>query len=374
MTCARRANRGWRIGGWILLALSAAAQRWAPPDLVERVYVARVYPGIAPLLSAVNAPFPFSLAECLCAVLPLGALAAWIRRRRRGSPAVRPLDAATWVAAAAGYVGFLFSLSWGLHYRRPPMAARMGLPVAQNTLPDLVETARWLAEEAARLTPEGPGDAPTSLPLALHEVNRQVEAAYAALPGPALSLGPAKPVLASGLLSRLGLSGFYFPFTGEPNFNRLMPHAEIPFAIAHEKAHQRGIAPENEANFAAFLALSSAAHPYLRYSGFLNAAGYALNALARADPAAYRDLVRLLKGRPAADRAAIRRFWTRYRGPAEQVAQRVNDLYLRANRVPGGVRSYGAVTDLLVAYRKATIASSSIPGSSASSLKSKPEE
>src|ERR1043166_6917252 len=53
---------------------------------------------------------------------------------------------------------------------------------------------------------------------------------------------PPKPVYFSGLMSRFGVSGVYSPFTGEPNYNTLQPDCDLPFAVAHEMAHQRGYA------------------------------------------------------------------------------------------------------------------------------------
>ncbi|HEX3000273.1 MAG TPA: DUF3810 family protein, partial [Armatimonadota bacterium] len=163
-------------------------------------------------------------------------------------------------------------------------------------------------------------------------------------------LGQAKPVCFSTVMGYLGLSGVYSPLTGEANYNRLLPDSGRVFAIAHEKAHQRGIASENEANFVAFLALRSSPDRYLRYCGYLNAAGYALGAIAGSEPDTYPDLAALLRGRPAVDAMRDTAFWRRYRGPVERVSTRVNDLYLRANRVPGGIRSYDAVTDLLIGF------------------------
>ena len=266
-----------------------------------------------------------------------------------------------WVGVAlgalsgAGYVLLAFSLLWGLNYRRPPLGTRLGIP-SGGTAADLVATARWLARESARLAPAGPAGRPTRLPYRRRDLDARIEAAYTPTAAGRLvlegRLGPAKPVLLSEVLSRLGLSGIYSPFTGEPNYNRLLPAAELPFAIAHEKAHQRGVAPENEANFAAFLALHAADDPYLRYAGFLNALAYVLGPVARTDPVAYQEIAGLIEGRPAADLEAMRVFWRRYRGPAQRVSRRVNDLYLRANRVPGGIRSYGAVTDLLVGWHR----------------------
>ncbi len=46
---------------------------------------------------------------------------------------------------------------------------------------------------------------------------------------------------------------------------------------------------------------------------------------------------------------AIHEFWRRYEGPVSMAVSHVNDRYLRAMQVPGGVQSYGTVVELLMA-------------------------
>ena len=68
-------------------------------------------------------------------------------------------------------------------------------------------------------------------------------------PGADRSFGPPKPLLASRSLDYLGVSGIYFPFTGEANFNGGTPPVSLPRVMGHEMSHQRGYAREDEANF-----------------------------------------------------------------------------------------------------------------------------
>jgi hypothetical protein len=121
--------------------------------------------------------------------------------------------------------------------------------------------------------------------------------------------------------------------------------------LAHEKAHQRGITHEGEANFAAFLVCSrEGAPPYLRYAAYLFATQYLLGEASRYLP---REEVataweRLGSG-PLADVRALHDFWERYQGVASAISSEVNDSYLRALQVPEGVESYGTVVRMLLA-------------------------
>jgi predicted aminopeptidase len=161
--------------------------------------------------------------------------------------------------------------------------------------------------------------------------------------------GPPKPVYISGVMSRLGLSGFYMPFTGEPNFNAAQPDFDLPYVIAHEKAHQRGFAHEDEANFLAFLVCVNSTDPYIRYSGYLNALRVA-GAARWSDPAFFKSLFARIGEGPRQDLRARDAFWSRYQGPARAAAERVNDSYLKANRISSGTRNYGEDIALIVGY------------------------
>ena len=163
----------------------------------------------------------------------------------------------------------------------------------------------------------------------------------------------AKPVFFSTFLSRAGIAGFYFPFTGEGTFNRDMPDFLIPVIIAHEQAHQLGIAREDEANFIAFLACLY--HPCyeFQYSGLMLAFMHTSNALFAASPAKHREVMESLSDPEGImrDNRANREFWQRYEGRISEINQEINDRYLRAHGQEDGVRSYGRMVDLVLAYR-----------------------
>ena len=73
--------------------------------------------------------------------------------------------------------------------------------------------------------------------------------------------------------------------TGESNVNIDSPACLLPSTVTHELAHQRGIASEQECNFLAVAAATSAEDPAYRYSGYLMGYIHLSNALYRADPA-----------------------------------------------------------------------------------------
>jgi hypothetical protein len=150
-------------------------------------------------------------------------------------------------------------------------------------------------------------------------------------------------------MSRLGITGIFFPFTGEAHVNREVPAPDVPFTASHELAHFRGFAREDEASYVGYLACRSHPDQDFRYSGSLVASAYLMGALAEVDPAAARRLQARRSPGVRRDLEALRAWSERYRGRVEAASQRVNDAYLRSQGQKDGIRSYGRMVDLLVA-------------------------
>jgi hypothetical protein len=354
----------------VLLALLPAglALQWAAsrsPQTVEHVYAATLYPKVAAVLAAASGAVPFSVGEVLLVVAALAALfwlVAVARRLRAGrGERIRLAGvAAARVLVAAGAVYVAFLLSWGLNYQRPAFAVVTGLGgatagVATAELEALgaelvaaANEARTAVTEDARGVGRLQGGVPSALGRALNAA-RLASDRYRAVRPP---FARPKRVLLSTAMSYLGISGIYLPFTAEANVNDIVPDSQLPFTAAHELAHQGGIAPEDEANFVAYVACTRHPDPDFRYSGALNAALYVLHALAQADAA--RARAQHAKWSPAVrrDLDALAEWNERYRGPAETAARAVNDAYLKTRGVPEGVRSYGRMVDLLVLERR----------------------
>jgi hypothetical protein len=159
-----------------------------------------------------------------------------------------------------------------------------------------------------------------------------------------------KPVLLSEPWTYTHIAGVYTYFTGESNINVNFPDYTLPYTAAHEMAHQRGIAREDEANFVAFLVCAASDDDYIRYSGYLNLYEYVSNALYRADKDAYSEVRAELDPVARMEMSAYSKFFDKYReNVAATVTETVNNTYLTIQGTPG-TKSYGMVVDLAVAY------------------------
>ena len=261
-----------------------------------------------------------------------------------------------WSWRAAGVFGAMFLVLWGFNYARPSLADRAGLSAGTVDAKAVLSAGERAAETASSLFDTFDNEqTPTVLPFTFDQLNQKLDEAFErlSLPGDGVDFRPtpAKPLASSTLFSYLGISGIFIPFTGEPSVNMLQPDVALPIVVAHEKAHQRGVTHEGEANFAAFLACADESSPvYFRYAAYLFATRYLLTEASFYLPQSEVDQAwtRLGDG-PTADVRAIHEFWHRYEGPVSMAVSHVNDRYLRAMRVPGGVQSYGTVVELLMA-------------------------
>ena len=89
-----------------------------------------------------------------------------------------------------------------------------------------------------------------------------------------------------------------------------------------------------------------------RYSGYLTGWVYAGNALARQDIDSYREIYGSLDPRAVEDLRDNSIFWNRYEGKVAQVSNQVNDTYLKINDQKEGVKTYGRMVDLMLAYHR----------------------
>jgi hypothetical protein len=271
-----------------------------------------------------------------------GAAGAW---RRRVVPWRGMARVVARTAAALGTAYAAFLLLWGLNYQRPALAARLSLPVAPTHAGELARLCESLVLEANRSREGLPEDADgaVALPAGVGPTVARVR------PG-----GPRpKPAASSVLLSYLGISGIFVPFTGEATVNALVPACELPFSAAHELAHRAGTAREDEANFEAYRTCRAHADPVVRYSGTFVASLYALSALRGVDRGEDERLRGLRSPGVARDVRAVVAWNERYRSRLGDVQWRVNDTYLRSQGQPEGMRSYGRMVDLMLAERRA---------------------
>ena len=149
-------------------------------------------------------------------------------------------------------------------------------------------------------------------------------------------------------MSAWGFTGYLCPLTGESTLNVDCPEVFLPVTIAHEYAHQRGVAAEQEANFVGIMAAVASGRPAYVYSGWLYGYLHLSNALYRADPAAAAACMAELPAAARADFDLNNAYWASWEGPIREVGETVYDAFLHSYGQELGMQSYGACVDLLV--------------------------
>ena len=346
---------------WLLILL--AKQN---PAIVEHIYSKVIYPVISFIL-----PFRYirsiSFFEVLLIFIPLSAvilLIIWIIKIIRIKfgrlwTFLLPLQNLL-IAGAVLY--FLFYLLWGFNYYREPYSQIADLDTTPGTAQELTSVCEDLINKAnaARILLPSNADNTIRLELTTEQLQDKASQAYKTavqknIPGLRNVEGYGKALISSRLISYTGIEGIFFPYTGEPNYNKDIPVPLLGASLCHEMAHLQGFAREDEANFISYLVCTSSQDLYLRYSGYLLAAIHAMNQLYDADYATFAKLYGKYNKQVLSDLEADRSYWDQFEGPVSKTVDKINDSYLKANNQTDGVQSYGRMVDLLLAQYRAKV-------------------
>jgi hypothetical protein len=338
------------------------------PTITEVLYGRWLGPNMARVLSLITGVVPIALSEVFVALVIMrqiwGGSVALVNVMRGNRQLVNALQAGGLrLAQDVGVLVAAFYVLWGFNYSRAPLQDRVEWPavdrVSVEELSNLAEQM-VLAANASYVRIHGSEDAgePTELPKDERSLQKALAGGWVqarrelGLPTVSGPFGRVKTPAFTSWYEWTGVAGFYFPYTGEANLRGGIPAVDRPKMLAHEMAHQRGVARESEANFWGYLAASHSVDQYCRYSAFVFAQRQLLSILAPHD----RELtVRLVQERyPGVQRDIddSRDYWAAFRGRGTELGNTVNNAFLRTNRVEGGIRNYSMSILLLIAYAR----------------------
>ncbi len=356
-------TRGFKINGWIFLASLAIylLSRFIP----EFAEFWTKYPAhwLRFILAKLTGWFPFSLAECVIVSLPIIALAyiiaSSVSSRRDNSDRnfyrwLRPM------VCVIMCVLTLFFTAFGPSYSRRKLAENLSLEQVPVSAEELFSTSISVSSELLDIVDEikfdisGSSVMPYDYNVLVEKINDAFEKYAETVDYVSHFDSTPKAIAFSEAMTYTHISGVYTFMTGESNINTNYPDFLMPFTMAHEMAHQRGIAREDEANFVAFLVCIGSDDVYVRYSGYANIQNYLNSALSRADKELYKEFyVNYLPYELEDEFVAYSKFFDKYReSTASNVTGAVNNVFLQSQGQQAGTKSYGLVVDLAVAYYK----------------------
>lgn len=325
------------------------------PAAVEHYYSRGIYVFICRVIHPVLNLFPFSVGDVLYIVV-VAYLIYFVCRlivlvfKKQFKRAGNSLLGLVISVQAALLIFYLF---WGLNYFRPPAAQRLGLRDTNYTTADL-QAVTCIIIDSANACRARINNADTLQNNAtIYQTAVKAVSKLSADSADFRTWQPdIKPSILTPLMNYMGTSGYYNPFTTEAQMNYQIPIFERSFVACHEMSHQMGYGPEDEANFAGFLAGIGSHDRLLRYSAYQAALDECMHALRRRDTAANNELKTHLSIAVRGDFKAERAYWLSFRSKAGILSSIFYDDYLKANNQPKGLGTYNQMVLLLMAWYK----------------------
>lgn len=267
-----------------------------------------------------------------------------------------PIQWAGWVLAGVSVVVLLHTLTFGLNYHAGPLADDVRLEMKEYNLIELSLATTYYRDMANLVADRVDRDANGDVDFGEFEDLAKLagngfdhltkDSSYPVFAGSNL---PVKKLGWADMYSSMGITGFFCGITGEAAVNPQIPDVTLPFTMCHEMSHRKSIALERDANFAAFLACQANDNINYRYSGYFMAYRYCLNQLKSLDMTSARDIMAQEIPQLTHDMDAYSQFFaSKKNDKATELADTVNDTYLKANGDEKGIESYNDVCGMLV--------------------------
>lgn len=288
----------------------------------------------------VTSKVAFPLWEVLAALLLLWGVVTLIRAIAKGR-ILRWLSGLLWGVC---FGVFFFTVAWGLGHFLPTKTQQI-ITVREYSVRELQDATVFFGKQAGDLA--GQGD--FSFEALAETAGTGFDALAASHSCFAPNSATVKKLLSAGAFNRFGTTGIFVPMTAEVCVNPDTYPASLPYTMCHELAHRQGANAEEDANFCAFLACVNHPDPAFRYSAYYSAFIYCYNALYAQDPETALSVFDGLSPAVQEDIRGASAHYKPYDGKIQEAAQAINDAYLKAVGQEG-VKSYGLVSDALIAW------------------------
>jgi hypothetical protein len=310
-------------------------------------YMVNIYPVLAIGVSWFSNLFPFSLSDILYSLLVIGVILLIILVIIKKVKFVKGLYILFYGIIT---VCALFYFLWGFSYFRQDFYTRC------NVQPLTCDTATFKAF-ANEFIEKGNESYISAGNIDKQDIDKKIERQYEKLK-PVLKIKYpngrrcAKPMIYNHVMSKVGILG-YFGIMNEIHVNHDATDLEYPFTLAHEKAHQFGIANEAECNLYAFLVCASSEDSLLRYSAYSKVIPYIMSDYRQQFPGEYADFFAKITPDIISDIKANNEHWTKLLSESLIIFQRkIYDIFLRTNNVSSGIKSYSEVVFYIMSVEK----------------------
>ena len=370
-------KEGFPLKYWFgyLTAAIFGAITWVLMQFGERfsTLVDMVYPYVIRTLQSILAEWTstidFTLWQVLAVVLGVLVLASFVLMIVLKW---NPIQWAGWVLAVFAGIYMMHTVVWGLNYYAGDLSDDMRLEVSSYNLDELTEATEFYRDMANALAGLVERDASGNVDFAdFDTLSNKAGEGFQTLtysyhyPIFAGSTLPVKELSWADMYTSMGITGVTFGLTGEAAVNPQIPDVTLPFTMCHEMAHRMCIAPERDANFAAFLACSVHSDIEFQYSAYFMAYRYCYSALSGVNSQAAAAAAARIKNGVSDELQQDMNYYSNFFSSkkdttATKIADTANDTYLKVSGDESGIASYGEVCDLLVNWHIQTVVLPSI--------------
>ena len=314
------------------------------PEVTETLYSNTIFPLFASILTFLNRWVPFSLDDIfyvLLAVFLLALLILLIFRKIK----IGRFILTTIHTIAICYI--LFYWFWGFNYFRSDINDRLHIAKSSEDTAQFVKVFKDLIvqtnESWCTFDTISQGEIAS-----LVEASYRKNASFLKLKYPQGHRRP-KPITLSPFFAKASIAGYYGPFFSEIHLNDSLTMIEYPQVLAHEYAHQFGITGEAEASFYSWFVCSRSESRHLRYSANISMITYFLAHSKFYH--SYHKLLAMIDAPVIDDIRNVQDHWDRLRNrQIDIVAGKVNDTYLKTNKIERGVADYFGVVQFVLDY------------------------
>ncbi len=310
-----------------------------------QMYAAGIFYPLQSVRSLIFSFVPFSFGDCLYILLGLFLLVVLLRwiyfisafgrsKEKLGSSILY-----FFIFLAFILLGFI--IGWGGNYYKPSLSEYWQLKQPPSRQADSTALVKFHILLTDRLNTI----APKYRQLPEKEVNDLARSWYRGFTNckdkDGLSI---KNSLFGPVLERLGIDGYYNPFTGEGQINNRLPGFLLPFLYTHEMAHQAGIADEEDANLLAYALGTLTDDPSFNYSATLNVWLYTNARVMHRDTLLGKTCLGKLNPLTRRHLDTLDELAKKYDNAAARASTGVYDDFLKANNQKAGVHGYGNVS------------------------------
>jgi hypothetical protein len=313
------------------------------PSIAEW-YIVNIYPLLAVALSFFSALFPFSLFDIftILAIIAFVVLIFLMLFKK-----IKRSKALYIIAYSFLFIIAYFYFSWGFSYFRKDFYTRCDIQKSEYNAENFKMFVKNFVDDANAAYVDIDR-------IDKNDINKKIEQQYEKLKDVLKIKYPngkrqPKRMLYEFLHTKIGVSGYFGPFFNEIHVNDFVLDFEYPFTLAHEKAHQFGVASEAECNLFAFIVCATSNEPQLCYSAYISTIGYVLNNYQKAFPEDYKNMLADIDSKIINDLTTMSKHWLEARNQTLSDAHKVvYDTYLKTNNINSGIKNYSEVVNLLI--------------------------